>query len=56
MKNKKKRHKRLSMKEKVIRAARLAAKSAIEEHKRYGVPLVVWKNGKTVLIPPEKLP
>jgi hypothetical protein len=33
----------------------LAAKNAILEHKQKGQPLVVWRNGKTVLIPPEEL-
>ena len=33
----------------------LAARNAIKEHKQKGQPLVVWRDGKTVLIPPEEL-
>jgi len=32
-----------------------AAKRAIIEHKQKGQPLVVWRDGKTVLIPPDEL-
>lgn len=32
-----------------------AAKNAILEHKQKGQPLTVWRNGKTVLIPPYEL-
>jgi hypothetical protein len=32
-----------------------AAKNAILEHKQKGQPLVVWRDGKTVLIPPDEL-
>lgn len=39
--------------------AELAMKSAIrqvvQEHKKSGRPLAVWKNGKTVRIPANKL-
>lgn len=32
-----------------------ATKRAITEHKQKGQPLVAWRDGKTVLIPPEEL-
>jgi hypothetical protein len=32
-----------------------AAKNAILEHKQKGQPLVVWRDGKTDLIPPKEL-
>ncbi|MBN2579516.1 MAG: hypothetical protein JXB10_11035 [Pirellulales bacterium] len=32
-----------------------AGRNAILEHKQKGQPLVVWRDGKTVLIPPEEL-
>jgi hypothetical protein len=32
-----------------------AGQSAVREHKQKGQPLVVWHDGKTVLIPPEEL-
>jgi hypothetical protein len=32
-----------------------AGRNAIREHKQKGQPLVVWRDGKTVLIPPEEL-
>jgi hypothetical protein len=36
-------------------AINAAAKRAIIEHKQKGQPLVVWRDGKTVLIPPDEL-
>ncbi len=39
----------------IDKAIALAAKSAILQHKQKGQPLTVWRNGKTVLIPPEEL-
>jgi hypothetical protein len=36
-------------------ALRAAARNAILEHKQKGQPLVAWRDGKTVLIPPEFL-
>lgn len=47
--------KSLTMGQKAELALKSAVKKAIEEHKRAGVPIVVWKNGKTVIVPPEKL-
>ncbi len=36
------------------KALKMAVKDAIEEHRRYGVPLAVMHNGKEILISPEK--
>jgi len=36
-------------------ALKEAVKEAIAEHKRTGDPIVIWRNGKTVLVPPEEL-
>ncbi len=36
-------------------AARAAVREAIVEHQRLGLPLVVWRDGKTVLIPPDEI-
>lgn len=33
-----------------------AGREAIRRHKRGGVPLVVWQDGRVVHIPPEELP
>ncbi len=47
--------KRLSMAEKALLALREAVREAIEEHKRYGIPLIVWRDGQVKEIPPEEL-
>jgi hypothetical protein len=39
----------------IDKAMAMAAKAAILQHKQKGQPLTVWRNGKTVLIPPEEL-
>lgn len=36
-------------------ALRKAARTAAIEHKRDGVPLVIWKDGQVVLVPPEDI-
>jgi hypothetical protein len=36
-------------------AADRAAARAIEDHRRAGVPLVYWRDGKVVLVPAEEL-
>jgi hypothetical protein len=36
-------------------AIRLAAREALLEHKRAGLPIVVFRNGKTVLVPAHKI-
>lgn len=36
-------------------ALKEAVAGAIAEHKRRGYPIVVWRDGKTVSIPPEEI-
>jgi hypothetical protein len=36
-------------------ALRKAAREALVKHKQAGQPVVVWRDGKTVLIPPEEI-
>lgn len=36
-------------------ALKEAVADAIAEHKRMGRPIVVWRDGKVVTIPPEKI-
>jgi hypothetical protein len=36
-------------------AADRAAARAVEEHRRAGVPLVYWRDGKVVLVSPDEL-
>ncbi len=36
-------------------AIRKAARSAWLAHKREGLPIPIWKDGKTVWIPPEEI-
>jgi len=40
----------------IDRALRLAVREALRRHKEAGLPIVVWRRGKVVLIPPEKIP
>ena len=46
---------KLSLVEKVEEALKAAVAKAIAENKRLGIPLVIWRNGKRVLVPPEEL-
>lgn len=39
----------------VTAALRRAAREAAILHKRAGVPLVIWKDGKVVHVPPEEI-
>jgi len=36
-------------------ALRKAVAEAIAEHRRNGVPIAIWRNGKVVLIPAEQI-
>ena len=40
----------------IDRALRLAVREALRRHKEAGLPIVVWRRGKVVLVPPEKIP
>jgi hypothetical protein len=36
-------------------ALRKAVAEAIAEHRRNGVPIAIWRNGKVVRVPPEQI-
>ncbi|MBU3934173.1 MAG: hypothetical protein KKH11_05875 [Candidatus Omnitrophica bacterium] len=40
------------LQKKAEEALKSAVRKAIEEHKRSGVPLVIWQNGKMKLVAP----
>jgi len=40
---------------KVEKAMKQAVAKAIAENKRLGIPLVIWRDGKVVHVPPEEL-
>ncbi len=44
--------KRLSLQDKAELALKKAVRQVVEQHKKSGRPLSVWKNGKVVLISP----
>ena len=44
--------KRMSLEDKAEEALKKAVRQVVQEHKKTGRPLAVWKNGKTVLISP----
>jgi len=47
--------KRLSLQDKAELAMKSAVKKVIEEHKKSGRPLSIWKDGKVVHISPKSL-
>lgn len=42
--------------EKAQKALQIAVEKTIEEHRRSGDPIVVWKNGRVMKIPASRLP
>ena len=40
--------------EATLKVLRLAVEEAAEKHRRMGVPMVVWKNGRTALVLPKR--
>lgn len=46
---------RKSLQDKAMLAMKKAVKEVVERHKKTGRPLVVWKNGKTVRVSPDKI-
>ena len=42
--------KRMSLQDKAEAALKKAVRQVIEQHKKSGLPLAVWENGKTVWI------
>lgn len=47
--------KRLSLQDKAMIAMEKAVRKVVEEHKKSGRPLAIWKNGKTVLVSPNSV-
>jgi hypothetical protein len=39
----------------IDRAVSRAAREARIEHKKLGFPLVIWRDGKTVVVPPDEI-
>jgi hypothetical protein len=46
-----KRRKQSSMTQRAVQALREAVAQAVEEHRRRGIPLAVWRDGRAVSIP-----
>jgi hypothetical protein len=46
----------MSWDEKAEEALKRASAKAIEYHRRMGVPIVIWKDGKVQIIQPEDIP
>lgn len=47
--------KRLTMQDKAEIAMKVAVRKAIAEHKRNGNPIAIWKNGRAVNVPANKI-
>lgn len=47
--------KKMSLQDMAEAALKKAVREVIERHKKTGRPLVVWKNGKTVRISPNRV-
>ena len=47
--------KKLTLSQKAEKALKEAVRDVIKENKKTGIPLVVWKDGKVIEIPPKKL-
>jgi hypothetical protein len=47
-------HSRGPLREEALQSLRDAVGKVIQEHKRFGVPLVIWRDGKVVEISPEE--
>ena len=46
---------KLTLGQKAEKALKEAVRDVIRKHKNDGLPLVVWKDGKVVKIPPQKM-
>ena len=44
--------KRMSLQDKTFAALKKAVRGVVERHKKTGLPLAVWQNGKVVRISP----
>jgi hypothetical protein len=47
--------KKLSLQDKAELALQEAVKRVVNEHKKTGRPLAIWKNGRTVLVSPDSI-
>ncbi len=47
--------KRITLQDKAELAMKSAIRQVVEDHKKSGRPLAVWKNGRTIQISPDKL-
>ncbi len=47
--------KRLSMQDKAEVAMKVAVRKVVEEHKKTGRPLAIWKNGRAVNVSADKV-
>jgi hypothetical protein len=47
-------HEQGPLREEALQAMRTAVGHVIAEHKRHGVPLVIWRDGQVVEISPEE--
>jgi len=47
--------KRMSLQDKADAAIKKAVKIVIQQHKKSGRPLAIWKNGRTVLVSANKI-
>ncbi len=45
----------LSLTEKAVQALNDAVAKVVEDHRRRGIPLAVWRNGKAVSVPATEL-
>jgi hypothetical protein len=47
--------KRMTMEDMAMAAMKKAVRQVVLRHKKTGRPLAIWKDGKTVLISPDKI-
>ena len=47
--------KRQTLHDKAFLALKKAVRQVVEQHKKTGRPLAVWKNGKVVMLSPHKI-
>jgi hypothetical protein len=50
-----KRHKQSSMTQRALQALREAVDQVLEDHRRRGIPVAVWRDGRAVSVPPTEL-
>lgn len=47
--------KRMTLQDKAMAAMKKAVKEVVEQHKKSGRPLAIWKNGRTVMLSADKI-